>query len=272
MDAADGRSYAHAVVWAALGAAGLWAGLRWFENVNLYMPEGTHYAHPGTYGLKYEDVWLKAGDGGTAHAWFIPLAEAPVAVVFHGNGGNISSRLDKARALRAMGFAVLMVDYRGYGKSPGRPSERGLYADGEAAAREARRRAGARPVAYYGESLGCAVALETALRLPPAALVLDSGFTSTEAMGRLIFPRLPVHWMVRQRFDNLAKVRRLEAPLLVLHSPDDEIIPSAMGQMLWGAAPEPKRFVATRGDHNSGYAESPNWAPEIADFLKTYVK
>lgn len=272
MEAADPRG--HALVWALLAGAALWAGLRGFENLNLYMPERQHYAHPGTYGLVFEDVALRAADGGTAHAWFIPNGAGPVAVLFHGNGGNISHRLDKARALRGMGYSVLIFDYRGYGKSPGRPSERGLYADGEAAAEEALRRAGgdARRVAYYGESLGCAVALETALRLPPAALVLDSPFTSTVAMGKLVFPRLPVEWMVRQRYDNLAKVGRLKAPLLVLHSPADEIIPSAMGQLLWAAAPEPKRFVETLGDHNSGYAETPHWAPSIADFLKTFVR
>lgn len=271
MEAADPRG--HALVWALLAAAVFWVGLRAFENLNLYIPERQHYAHPGTYGLAYEDVWLKAADGGTAHAWFIPRGAAdPVAVIFHGNGGNVSNRLDKARALRDMGYSVLIFDYRGYGKSPGRPSERGLYADGEAAAEEAVKRAGKGRVVYYGESLGCAVALETALRRPPAALVLDSPFTSTVAMGKLVFPRLPVDWMVRQRYDNLAKVGRLKAPLLVLHSPDDEIIPSAMGQLLWAAAPEPKRFVETSGDHNSGYTTTPHWAPSIATFLKTYTK
>lgn len=274
MDGIEVRPASYALVWAALALAGLWAGLRGFENLNLYMPERQHYAHPGTYGLAYEDVWLTAGDGGRAHGWFIPGAGPRVAVVFHGNGGNISNRLEKARALRAMGFSVLLFDYRGYGKSPGRPSERGLYADGEAAALEAARRAGGDwgKVAYYGESLGCAVALETALRRPPGALVLDSPFTSTVAMGRIVLPFLPVEHMVRQRYDNLAKVGRLKAPLLVLHSPDDEVIPSAMGQLLWAAAPEPKRFVETRGDHNGGFLESPNWAPELASFLGAYLR
>lgn len=263
---AEPASLPHAVVWALLGLALGWVLLRGFENLNLYIPERQHYAHPGTFGLPYEDLFLAAPDGGRAHAWFLPREGAKgVLVVFHGNGGNISHRLEKARAFREGGWSVLLFDYRGYGKSPGRPSEKGLYADGLAAARFAAAR-GTR-VAYYGESLGCAVALETALALPPAALVLDSPFTSTVAMGKLVFPRLPVEWMVRQRFDNLAKVGRLRAPLLVVHSPDDEIIPSAMGRLLWAAAPEPKRFVETRGGHNDGFLESPNWAPEILAFL-----
>lgn len=274
MDAAEPRSVAHGLVWALLALALLWAGLRGFENLNLYIPSREHGAHPGTYRLPYEDVWLEAADGGRAHAWFIPGPGPRVAVVFHGNAGNISNRLEKAQALRRAGLSVLLFDYRGYGKSPGRPSERGLYADGEAAALEAARRAGGdwRKVAYYGESLGCAVALETALRRPPGALVLDSPFTSTVAMGRIVLPFLPVEHMVRQRYDNLAKAGRLRAPLLVLHSPDDEVIPSAMGQLVWAAAPEPKRFVETRGGHNEGFLESPNWEPELAAFLTSNLK
>lgn len=285
-------SPAHTTVWIFLALTGLWAGLRWFERANLYSPAAQHEAHPGTYGLPYLDFYLQSPDGARPHAWYLdagepsngklPLPPAlqaeplklgaaarPVIVIFHGNGGNISHRLDKARALRAMGLSVLLFDYRGYGKSQGRPTEKGLYLDGEAAAIEGLARAGGdwRRLVYYGESLGCAVALETALRRPPAALILDSPFASTVAMGRAVFPWLPAELLVRERYDNLAKAPELTTPLLVLHSPQDDIIPYAMGRQVYAAAPEPKSFVETRGDHNGGFMETPYWAASIRDFL-----
>ncbi|MBI3300178.1 MAG: alpha/beta hydrolase [Elusimicrobia bacterium] len=264
------------LVWTGLALAGLWAGLRWFERANLYIPSARHEAHPGSYGLPYEDLSLSSADGARPHGWFLSAGPhtPSVVVVFHGNGGNISHRLEKARALRAMGHSVLLFDYRGYGKSLGRPSEKGLYLDGEAAAREGLARAGGDPkrVAYYGESLGCAVALETALRLPPAALVLDSPFASTVAMGRAAFPWLPSEWLVRERYDNAAKIPRLKVPLQVMHSPQDDIIPFAMGRQIFSAAPEPKTFVETQGDHNEGFMETPHWASSIQAFLAPLQK
>ncbi|MBI5597245.1 MAG: alpha/beta hydrolase [Elusimicrobia bacterium] len=285
------------VVWAGLGLLALWVFLRWFEAVNLFIPARGHQAHPGTYGLAYEDLFLEAEDGGRPHAWFLdagapskaglplppplraaplelPTGPRPVAVMFHGNAGNISDRLDKARALRAMGLSVLLFDYRGYGKSAGRPSERGLYRDGDAAVSDALRRAGgdARRLVFVGESLGCAVALEEALRRPPAALVLESPFASTAAMSRLVYPWLPADLLVRQRFDNVGKAPRLRTPLLVLHSPQDDVVPYAMGRQVYFAAPEPKAFVETRGGHNDGFMETAYWASSIRDFLQPLLR
>lgn len=285
------------VVWTGLGLLAVWVFLRWFEGANLYFPSREHEAHPGTYGLPYEDLLLAAEDGGRPHAWFLdaaapsksrlplpppleaealslPAGPRPVAVMFHGNAGNISHRLDKARALRGMGLSVLLFDYRGYGKSAGRPSERGLYLDGDAAVREALRRVGgdARRLVYFGESLGCGVAMEAALRNPPGALVLESPFASTAAMGRLVYPWLPADLLVRQRFDNLGKAPGLKTPLLVLHSPQDEVVPYAMGRLVYFAAPEPKSFVETRGGHNDGFLETATWASSVRGFLQPLLK
>src|SRR5438270_4951145 len=108
-------------------------------------------------------------------------------------------------------------------------------------------------VVLYGESLGCAVATEMAVRHPSAALILESPFTSTTAMGRRVYPWLPVRWMVRYQYDNLAKIPKIHVPLLIMHSPQDEIVPFPMAQQLFAAAPQPKRFFELTGDHNEGY-------------------
>jgi hypothetical protein len=192
-----------------------------------------------------------------------------MAVLFcHGNGGNISHRLDKAARLRRTGVSLLFFDYRGYGLSEGAPSEQGTYQDAEAAYQWLLQR-GAKGVVFYGESLGCAVATEMARRHPEArGLILESPFTSTVAMAQLIFPRLPVSWILRYRYDNLAKIPGLRMPLLILHSPQDEIVPFAMGKRLFAAAPEPKRFVEMAGGHNDGYIDfGERYAAEVKRFL-----
>ncbi|MFH2202098.1 MAG: alpha/beta hydrolase [Elusimicrobiota bacterium] len=280
-----------------IGLVLLWTALRWFERANLYFPSAEHYAHPGAYAFPYEEVWLTSADGVRLHAWFIdaekentsryalndpplppvePLKSAsaapPVIVFFHGNGGNISHRLQKLRILRGMGLSVLLFDYRGYGKSAGRPSELGTYLDGLAAVEYLTRDRGiplAR-LAYHGESLGCAIALETALKRPPRALILDSAFTSTADMARIIFPFLPVDLLIRYRYDNLGKIADLKAPVLFLHSEEDDIVPYAMGRRLFAAAPEAKSFVAMRGDHNEGFLDTPYYGKEIRQFLSRY--
>lgn len=247
----------------------LWLFLRWFESVNLYAPDLTLTAHPGSYGLAYEELALEGG----LHGWFIPHAStSPVVLVCHGNGGNISHRLDKLMIFRRAAASVLLFDYRGYGRSPGRPHEEGLYKDAETAYDWLRMAKGVPPsrIVFYGESLGGAVALELALRRAGAGLILDSSFTSTVEMGKRIFPFLPVEWMVRQRFDNIAKIGRVKVPVLVMHSPQDDIVPFDMGRALFSAAPQPKRFFEMKGNHNDGFLDSePAYGEAITDFLRT---
>jgi len=276
------------IIWIVLIGALLFAALRMLEHASLYLPTLTHEAHPGTYGISYEEIKLTTEDGLTLDAWFIDgnkptsgiddpplpsmtrLLKNPIVLFFHGNGGNISHRIQKIRYFVEMGASVLIFDYRGYGKSEGRPNEKGTYQDARAAAAEALLRADgdSSRIFYYAESLGCAVALQTALDLPPQALVLDSAFTSTAEMGALVFPWLPSRLIVKNRYDNIFKIKNLGVPLLVLHSSGDDIIPFEMGRRLFEAAPEPKKFVETTGDHNGGFLDSPNWGPAIADFLK----
>jgi fermentation-respiration switch protein FrsA (DUF1100 family) len=277
---------------AAAGAAllvGVFLFFRWFERLNLYHPDAVLGAFPDSYGLAYEELRLRTEDGETLHGWFLPapvqgaaprIGAAPASpspagavVIFHGNAGNVSHRLPKARIFHEAGRAVLLFDYRGYGRSTGTPSEEGTYRDAAAALSELERRGfPSTRTAYYGESLGCAVALESALRKPPAALVLDSPFTSVVEMAERLFPWLPARVLMRSRYDNLAKIGRLRCPLLVLHSPQDEIVPFEMGRRLFAAAPEPKEFFESRGGHNEGFLDSPGFAPAIARFLKRSLK
>ena len=193
------------------------------------------------------DVELHTEDGIRLGAWFLPAAggPGPAVLVCNGNAGDRSMRAPLAAALNRMGLSVLLFDYRGYGGNPGRPSEDGLAAD----ARAARAWLGGQPevdpdrIAYFGESLGAAVALGLAVERPPAALVLRSPFTSLGDVGAVHYPWLPVRRLLMDRYPSIDRIGSLVAPLLVIAGESDDIVPAALSRRLYDAALEPKRFV-----------------------------
>ena len=191
-------------------------------------------------------------------------------LVSHGNAGNVEVRLDLARAFLELGASVLLCDYRGYGKSAGSPDEEGTYRDAEAAYAQLTVVEGfsAERIVLYGESLGAAVAIELARRRPCAAVIVESAFTSLADVGAKAYPYLPVRWLARFHYDNLAKVAALGVPLFLIHSPADEIVPVEQGQRLFEAAREPKRLLLTAGGHNDGgFRQRPAWRAEVGKFL-----
>ncbi len=203
------------------------------------------------------DVFLDTPSGQRIHGWVVdppPGAAAEWGLLyFHGNAGNLSGRGGWAASLSTLPARVLAIDYGGYGKSVGPLSEAAVYEAAEAAYRHLTGELGIRPerVVLYGKSLGGGPATELASRLPCGALILQSVFTSVAAMGRGMFPFLPVSLLVRNRFDNLAKIGKVTCPKLVVHSRDDEVIPYSMGEAVFAAAREPKTWAGFEGiGHN----------------------
>jgi fermentation-respiration switch protein FrsA (DUF1100 family) len=233
-------------------------GLVILEKKLIYFPTRELEIQPSALGLRFEDVQLVTEDGVRIHGWFLPAPNPRLTVlVSHGNGGNISHRLERAALLQStIGADVLLFDYRGYGRSEGTPDEEGTYRDGRAAYRflvEGRRVLPER-LLLFGESLGSAVTLELAVSQPCAAVVLESPFTSIRDMARVALPFLPVGPFLRTRYDNLGKIGRLRVPLLVMHGDRDGVVPFEQGQRLFAAAPEPKRFFRIAGaDHNDTF-------------------
>lgn len=229
-------------------------------------------ATPAAHGLRYEDVSIRTEDGEALHAWWVPAPDARGAVVlFHGNAGNISHRIDYARMFRALGYGTLLVDYRGYGKSTGSPSEQGTYRDALASWRwlTETRGVSAGDVVVFGESLGGAVACWLAERHSPRALVLASTFTSVPDLGAEIYPFLPVRLISRFQYNTLECVPKVSAPVLVIHSPRDDIVPYAHGKKLFEAAREPRQFLEVRGGHNDGFVfMHPEWVSALGAFLE----
>ncbi|HEV2007352.1 MAG TPA: alpha/beta hydrolase, partial [Burkholderiales bacterium] len=229
-----------------------------FQSRLIYFPHmGRELAGtPRDAGLDYEDVQLRTADNVALNGWWVPARDARGAVlILHGNAGNISHRIGYLKMFNRLRYATLLIDYRGYGKSAGGPSEEGTYRDAEAAwlhLVEARKLA-AHDIVIVGESLGGGVATWLAAKHPPRALILASAFTSVPDLGAQFYPWLPVRLLARIRYDNLDRIPKIAAPVLIAHSRDDEIVPFAHGEALFAAAREPKQFLAMSGGHNDGF-------------------
>lgn len=238
----------------------------------VFFPGPPPHATPADFGLEFRELELGARDGVRLHGWFLPVKDAHGAVlVSHGNAGSIELRIELAQAFLELGWSVLLYDYRGYGKSAGQPDEEGTYRDAEAAYEHLTAVEGFSPerIVLHGESLGAAVGIELGRRRPCAAVIGESAFTSLPDVGAKAYPFLPVRWLARFRYDNLGKIAELGVPLLLIHSPADEIVPVEHGQRLFDAAREPKRLLLTEGGHNDGgFQRRPEWRGEVGAFLE----
>ena len=220
----------------------------------LYFPSRPIIETPDPAGLDYRDLTLETDDGERLHGWWIGARAGALGhlLLCHGNAGNVGDRVVHAGLLTAVGFDVLLFDYRGYGRSSGSPSEEGTYRDARAALACLLEQPGVDParVFYFGESLGGAVALDLALERPPAGLLLLSAFTGVREMSRLHYPFVPAV-LVPDVYPTLRRMHELHAPLFVLHGERDEIVPLSQGRALFEAAPGPKRMHVFPGlGHN----------------------
>ena len=256
---------------AAYGGLALW--LYVFQSHQVFYPEiGREIiATPTQIGLPYEDIHLKTSDGISLHAWYIAAPQPRGTVLFlHGNAGNISHRLDSMQMFHRLGYSTLIFDYRGYGNSGGTPSEQGTYRDAEAAWRylTEQRHTPACQIVLFGESLGGAVAAWLAARQKPAVLVIASSFTSVPDFAQQLYPYFPARWLAHIRYDTRANLRSVTAPVLIAHSPEDEIIPFEHGRALFAAANPPKLFLELAGGHNDGFIfMRESWVKALGDFL-----
>jgi len=245
--------------------------LRYLEKKNLYFPLRTIEVKPDDAGLNYENVSLTTKDGIEISGWFIPAKTPRAFLIFcHGNGGNISHRLEKLVMFNNLNLDVLIFDYRGYGTSKGRPSENGLYLDAEAVYEYMKNEKGAPPerIIIYGESLGGAVAVDLASRHETGGVIIEGGFTSVKDMAKKIFPFIPT-FIYKSRFDSLEKIKAVKTPKLIFHSADDEVVPFELGKALYDAAEEPKEFVEIKGGHNEAFFSSQEvFVSKIDSFVK----
>jgi fermentation-respiration switch protein FrsA (DUF1100 family) len=243
----------------AIGYAVLAVALFFYQPNLLYfpdMPTREIEATPADIGLDFEPLTLVTRDDEELDAWFIPADHARGVLLFcHGNAGNISHRLESIRVFHELGLSVLIFDYRGYGQSSGKPTEKGSYRDADAAWHYLVTQRGipAEHIILFGRSLGASVAADLATRQSAAAVILESGFTSVPDLAAKFYPWLPVRWLSRYQYDTRKKLADIHSPVLIVHSRDDEIISYANGERLFEAANEPKQFLELRGGHNDGF-------------------
>ncbi|MBM4420492.1 MAG: alpha/beta hydrolase [Chloroflexi bacterium] len=247
------------------------------QRALLYFPDGRSVGSAASRFVGGEDVALRTADGLLLGAWFVPARSAQriTVLVMNGNGGNRSDRAPLVDALSAEGFAVLLLDYRGYGGNPGTPSEEGLLRDARSARAYLESRADVDPrrVVYLGESLGAAVAVALAAERPPPALVLRSPFSSLAEVGRHHYPYLPVHpLLLMDPFPSNERIGSVACPVLVVAGAVDRVVPPEHSRRLFDLAAEPKRFVLVPdADHNDAALLGRPFVDEVARFIRASV-
>ncbi len=258
--------------------------IRMFEERLVFFPDryATNEWDPGRMGVEVEDVFFTTSDGVRLHAWWAPpLAEqapgAPDALLtilyFHGNAGNLTNRIENIAFLRQLPANVLAVDYRGYGKSEGRPTEAGVYLDAQAAYDYLFHERGVVPdqLVVLGQSLGVAVAVDLASKRPVAGLILEGGFPSAGRVVQRTMGLPGLRFVIRSKFDSTAKLKEISVPVLVAHCTRDPVLPYALGEELYAAANQPKTFVSYDSDYHEPlfFADPADYAARLRAFLES---
>lgn len=230
-----------------------------FQTRLIYFPSRDMTAGPADIGLDYEDVFFKSADGLILHGWFVPAQKVRGTLLFcHGNAGNISGRLESLAIFNELGLNVFLFDYRNYGRSEGRVSEKGTYLDAAAAWKYLLndRKIPAEDIIVFGRSLGAAIACHTARGNTPGTLIMESAFTSIKDIGAELYPYLPVKLLARFEYNTKEYIRGVKCPILIIHSRDDEMMPFRHSRQLFEIAEEYGEFLEISGSHNDGFIVS----------------
>jgi len=225
----------------------------------MFYPYAELEATPKDWGLAYEDVSLTTSDQIKLHGWYLPVNEAKqVILFFHGNGGNISHRGNSLDIFHSLGLNVLIIDYRGYGKSTGTMSEQGLKFDAMAAWQYLVKQRGFKPedIVIFGRSLGGAVATQLATQVNEKALIVESTFSSANDMASIMMPLISNFIYLRYDFNTEKIINQVNSPVLLMHSKDDDVIPYELGEKVFAAAKSPKYFFELHGGHNGGFMQN----------------
>ena len=201
---------------------------------------------PTQYELEgVEAVSFDTEDGESINAWYGPAkAGRPTIVYFHGNAEAIQHRWERVKLFMDHGYGVLMVSWRGYAGSTGTPTEAGFKLDAAAALRFLEVK-GIEPdrLVYFGESLGSGVAVPLAVEKPPAAVILDSPFTSAADVGQHTYWFVPTALLLKDKFDSMAHVKNVKSPVFIFHGDADRVVPQKFGRALYDAFETSKEFV-----------------------------
>ncbi len=249
--------------------------LYFFQSHIIYQPHKELIGSPQDIQLDYENIVFQSSDGTHLNGWFI-RAKEPRGVLFfcHGNAGNMSHRLETLRLYNRLGLSVFVFDYRGYGRSEGKPDEKGTYLDAEAAWNylTTQKKVSQDQIIVLGRSLGGGIALGLAGKIHPKAFIIESSFTSVPDLASKYYFFLPISWITRFSYDNLKQIPLIDCPVLVIHSKEDRVIPFEHGVKLYKAAKEPKDFLEITGTHGDGFLTSGQvYEQKVKAFIDRYL-
>ena len=242
------------------------------ENHFIFFPQTSFSLTPDNLHLNYKEVYFYSQDRERLHGWFFPAdKDAPVILYCHGNACNISDMLEHTSLLIEKNLQVFLFDYRGYGKSTGTPSEKGIYMDAQAAYDYLvnEENIPTDKIVLFGHSLGAAAAIHIAQKNKIRSIIIESAFTSTKDMSKKIFPFNTVSFLLPANYNNLEKIGKINMPKLIIHGQDDEIVPFEMGRRLFEASKEPKYFYPINGaGHNdASIVGGERYFKVVADFV-----
>ena len=248
--------------------------LKYYEKKGIYFPASYIEFTPSDFNLAYDDVYFLTSDGFKLNGWFIKASKPIATILFcHGNAGNISHRIEFIKMFNEAGFDVFIFDYRGYGKSEGTPSEKGLYIDALASYKYLvdEKKVSPDSIVVYGESIGGNVAIDLASKVKAGSLISYASFTSAIDMGKRLFPFIPrcfLKLIASVKFDAGSKIKNIQIPKLIMHSKDDEIVPFALGEKLFKDASPPKEFYTMEGGHNEAiFIDPEGFTNKIKEFV-----
>jgi hypothetical protein len=251
-----------------LVAGGAYLGLHAYVERFTFHPRALLDKTPRDVGLPFDNLVVTTSDGVNIHGWLIPQLpgadpsstddRTPTLLFLHGADGNMSDCLEKIRLFHDIGLDVFIIDYRGYGKSDGAPSETGLIEDAHAAHSYLVNERGVKPerLYLYGEDLGAAVAIALATRANAAGLITEGASASVIEKIEQSWPLIPWQYLVRDQFDSLSKIGNVRIPVLFLHSADDDMVAVDDSQRLFALAQEPRELVQIHGSHKDAFLDS----------------
>ena len=267
------------VLFVAIVYIGFATFLFFFQAKLLFFPDTVIVYTPSSIGLIYDRISLITKDNVNISAWYVPVSsgdtERGTILFCHGNAGNISHRLGLIKIFHDLGMNILIFDYRGYGESDGKPSEKGMYRDVEAAwdFLITTKQIPENKIIIVGRSLGGAIGAYIAQNRDPQGLILDSTFVSVNDLGAELYRFIPVRIMSRFSFNTVKYLRNVTAPVLVIHSRNDDVVPFHQGQKVFESAQGNKSFLEITGLHNDGYLTSAQrYAEGLESFISQIIK
>ncbi len=231
------------------------------QHKMVFFPMSDLVITPDEIGLEYEDLFIEVESNEKINAWYLPcrdsveIPDRKVVLFCHGNDGNISHRMETVEYILGLGADIMLFDYRGYGKSDGIPGEEEIYQDALACYNWLinQKSYTSEQIIIFGRSLGGAVAIDLAGRVSCSGLIVESTFTSAKAISKKMFPIFPIGLILKYKLNSIDKISKIKCPVLITHSMEDDIIPYKMGEELFNAAGELRKFIKLRGNHNERF-------------------